>query len=78
MATSVYPEGMRGSCAAMYRPEAREPPVEYELPRQDVIHAVVSYRYVKTKDLLQPEPRKEAEIKKLAAARRRGQASRAT
>ena len=65
LATSVYPDSLRGSCAAMFRPEARELLVEYELPRQDVIPAVKGYRYVKTKDLIQPEPRTEAEIKKL-------------
>ena len=65
LATSVYPDGLRGSCAAMYRPEARELLVEYELPRQEVIPAVTGYRYLKTKDLIQPEPRKESEIKKL-------------
>jgi restriction system protein len=65
LATSVYPEGMHGSCAAMYRPEARELLVEYELPRQDVVPAMASYRYVKTKDVVQADPRKEAEVKKL-------------
>src|SRR6266566_2592850 len=65
LATSVYPDGLRGSCAAMFRPEARELLVEYELPRQDVVPAVASYRHVRTKDLVQAEPRKDAEIKKL-------------
>ncbi|RZU72002.1 restriction system protein [Micromonospora kangleipakensis] len=65
LATSDYPEGLHGSCAAMYRPEARELLIEYELPRQDVVPAVVGYRYMKSKSLVQPEPRKEAEIKKL-------------
>jgi restriction system protein len=65
LATSIYPDNMRGSCAAMYRPEARELLVEYELPRQDVVPAVAAYRYVKSKDFVQPEPRKEVEIKKL-------------
>jgi restriction system protein len=49
----------------MYRPEAREFLVEYELPRQDVVPAVAGYRYLKTKDVVQPEPRKDAEIKRL-------------
>jgi restriction system protein len=65
VATSVYPDGMHGSCAAMYRPEARELLVEYELPRQDVVPAVASYWYVKTKDVVQPGPRKDSEIRKL-------------
>lgn len=65
LATSVYPEGLDGSCAAQYVPEAGELWVEYELPRQQVVPEVTGYRYVKTKDLVQPEPRRDAEIKKL-------------
>jgi restriction system protein len=67
LARSNYPDGLRGSCAALYRAEARELLVEYELPRQDVIPNVVAYRYIKSKDVLQAEPRREAEIKKLYA-----------
>ena len=65
LATSVYPDGLDGSCAAQYIPESRELWVEYELPRQEVIPAVTGYRYVKTKDHIVPEPRKETEINKL-------------
>ena len=65
LATSVYPEGLRGSCAAMYRPEARELLIEYELPRHDAVPAVAGFRYVKSKDVVQPEPRKDAQIRKL-------------
>jgi restriction system protein len=65
LATSVYPDGLDGSCAARYVPEASELWVEYELPRQQVIPVAAAYRYVKSKDAIQPEPRKDAEIKKL-------------
>jgi restriction system protein len=65
LTVSPYPEGVRGGCAAMYRSEARELLVEYELPRQDVIPAAAGYRYVKTRNAVQPEPRKDAEIRKL-------------
>jgi restriction system protein len=65
LALSVYPEGMQGACAAMYRPEARELLVEYELPRQDAVPAVASYRYVKTKDVVHADPPKDGEVKKL-------------
>jgi restriction system protein len=65
LATSVYPEGLEGSCAADYDPASGELLVEYELPRQDAIPAMTGYRYVKTRDLIQPEPRKPAEIGKL-------------
>jgi restriction system protein len=67
LATSVFPEGLDGSCAAQYVPEAGELWVEYELPRQQVVPEVTGYRYVKTKDLIQPEPRKDAEVRKLYA-----------
>ena len=65
LATSVYPEGLDGSCAAQYIPESRELLVEYELPRHDVIPAVTGYRYARTKDIIQPEPRKKPEINRL-------------
>ena len=65
LATSTYPDGLHGSCAAMFRPEARELLIEYELPRQDAVPAVAVFRYMKTKDVVHPEPRKDAEIKKL-------------
>jgi restriction system protein len=65
LASSVYPEGMDGSCAAQYVPESGELLVEYDLPRQQVVPAVTGYRYVKAKDLIQPEPRKNAQIGKL-------------
>ena len=65
LATSVYPEGLDGSCAAKYVPEAAELWVEYELPRQDVIPAATAYKYVKTRDQIVPVPRKQAEADKL-------------
>ena len=65
LATSVYPDGLDGSCAAKYVPEAAELWVEYELPRQDVIPAATGYKYVKTRDQIVPVPRKQAEADKL-------------
>lgn len=65
LATSAYPEGLEGSCAAKYVPEAAELWVEYELPRQDVIPAATAYKYVKTRDQVVPVPRKQAESDKL-------------
>jgi restriction system protein len=67
LARSVYPDGLHGASAALYRPEARELLVEYELPRQQVVPEVAGFRYLKTRDLIQPEPRREAETKKLYA-----------
>jgi restriction system protein len=51
----------------LYRSEARELLIEYELPRQNVIPTQVAFRYVKARDVIQAEPRKPAEIKKLYA-----------
>ena len=65
LATSAYPEGLEGSCAAKYVPEAAELWVEYELPRQDVIPAATAYKYVKTRDQIVPVPRKQADTDKL-------------
>jgi restriction system protein len=65
LATSVYPDGLDGSCAAKYVPEAAELWVEYELPRQDVIPAATAYKYVKTRDQIVPVPRKQAETDRL-------------
>lgn len=65
LATSVYPDGIHAACAALFRPEARELLIEYELPRQDVVPAVTGYKYLKTKDQVQPVPRKDTEVRKL-------------
>jgi len=68
LATSPYPAELTGSCAAVFRPEARELLVEYELPREDVVPAVASYRYMRQKKALQPIPRKAAEVKSIYGA----------
>jgi restriction system protein len=60
---SVHADELGGALAAVYRPESRELLVEYELPRQDVIPQVRSYRYVKARDVFQPEPAKAADTK---------------
>jgi restriction system protein len=65
LATPVYHDGLGGSCAAQYVPESGELWVEYELPRQQVVPAVTGYRYVKTRDLIVPEPRKDGEIRQM-------------
>ena len=65
LASSVYPDGLDGRCAARYVPESGELWVEYELPRQQVVPAITGYRYVKSKDLIQSIPRKDAETSKL-------------
>ncbi|SHT29224.1 restriction endonuclease [Mycobacteroides abscessus] len=56
---------LHGSCKAVFRPEARELLLDYELPSQDVIPSVSAHRYVKAKDVIAPVPRKEVELKSL-------------
>jgi restriction system protein len=46
-----------------YRPENRDLVVEFELPQQEVIPKERGFRYVKTRDMIEPLPRPEAEIK---------------
>src|SRR5271165_406566 len=65
LAGSIYPHEIQGSCAVEYRPESQELIIEYELPRTDAIPAVEAYKYVKSIGLVQPEPRREKEIKDL-------------
>ncbi|MGC9671430.1 restriction endonuclease, partial [Planosporangium sp. 12N6] len=64
LAQSRYPEGLRGKAAAHYDPASRELLIEYELPLQNVVPAVVAYRYTKAKGMT-AVPRKEPETKKL-------------
>jgi len=65
LATSIYPDGLDGSCAAKYIPEAAEVWVEYELPRRKVIPAASSYKYIKARDQVVPVPYKRADSDKL-------------
>lgn len=62
-----WPGAGQGSVAARYRPESRELLIQCELPGRDVIPPVVRYRYVKSKQELVPEARKEADIRWLYA-----------
>jgi restriction system protein len=64
LAMSVYPDGLDGSCAAKYIPEAAELWVEYELPRKKAIPAASAYKYVKARDQVAPVPRKSADVDK--------------
>jgi restriction system protein len=65
LATSLYPEGLEGSCAAKYIPEAAELWVEYELPRQKVIPPATGFKYVKAQDKIVPALRKQSDSDKL-------------
>ena len=60
---SRYPEGFPRRHQVAYRPENRDLVVEFELPPQGVIPRERGYRYVKSRDVVEPLPRPEAEIK---------------
>jgi restriction system protein len=57
-----YPDGFPRDYQVTYDPQARCLAVDLELPPRTVIPAVRSYRYVKTKDAVEPIPRPETEI----------------
>jgi restriction system protein len=60
---SRYPEGFPRKYQVAYRPENRDLVVEFELPPQEVIPKERGYRYVKSRDAIEPLPRPKAEIK---------------
>ena len=60
---SRYPEGFPRRHQVAYRPENGDLVVEFELPSQEVIPRERGYRYVKSRDVVDPLPRPEAEIK---------------
>jgi restriction system protein len=62
---SDYPEGFPQEFRVAYVPESLQLVIDYELPTPEVIPKVVEFKYVKTKDVIEEKPRKEAEIKEL-------------
>lgn len=64
LAASRPPEGFPRHYQVAYRPENRDVVVEAELPSQQVIPATRGYRYVKTRDAIDPLPRPENEVKR--------------
>ncbi|MGH3780480.1 MAG: hypothetical protein ACRDRO_07590 [Pseudonocardiaceae bacterium] len=65
VAGSRYPDGVVTGVTSRFHPESRELVVHCELPRQDVVPKVVSYRYRVCEKDFRAEPRKDAEIKRL-------------
>jgi restriction system protein len=57
-----YPDGFPREYQVTYDPPARCLTVDLELPPRAVIPAVRSYRYVKTRDAIEPIPRAETEV----------------
>jgi restriction system protein len=59
---SRYPDGFPREYQVAYDRPARNVTVEFELPAQHVVPPVRGYRYVKTRDVIEPVPRPEHEI----------------
>jgi restriction system protein len=60
---SRYPDGFPRRYQVAYRPENRDVVVEFEFPPQQVVPIVRGYRYVKVRDVTEPLPRPENEVK---------------
>jgi len=59
---SRYPDGFPRDYQVTYDPRAHSLAVDLELPPREVIPAVRAYRYVKTRDAVEPTPRAEHDI----------------
>ncbi|MGL5811113.1 MAG: hypothetical protein ACRCYQ_14320 [Nocardioides sp.] len=64
LAGSPYPDGTSGAIAVGIRPESGELLVEMELPGEQVVPAVASYQYIKSKDEIRAVPVKDGERRK--------------
>lgn len=62
---SNYPEDFPQEFRVAYVPESKQVVVDYELPSPVVIPDAVEYRYVKSRDEIQPKPRKQTEMREL-------------
>jgi restriction system protein len=60
---SRYPDGFPRQHQVAYRPENREVEVEFDLPPLDVVPAVRGYRYLVSRDAIEPLPRPASEIR---------------
>ena len=60
---SRYPDGFPRDYQVAYDPGNRSVTVDFELPPQRVVPAVRAYRYVKARDVIEPVPRPEHEIR---------------
>ena len=64
---SEYPEDFPQNFSVAYQVQSKQLVVDYELPKPEIVPAVESYRYVKTRDEIEERPRKPAEAKALYA-----------
>ncbi|MGB6577744.1 MAG: hypothetical protein WBF34_07475 [Streptosporangiaceae bacterium] len=60
---SRYPQGFPHTFQVAYRPENGDVVVEFELPPQKVVPPLRGYKYVKTRDAIDPLARPETEVK---------------
>jgi restriction system protein len=60
---SRYPKDFPRTFQVAYRPENRDVVVEFEFPSQSVVPLVRGYKYVKTRDAIDPLARPETEVK---------------
>jgi restriction system protein len=63
LTASRYPPDFPHQHQVAYRPENRDVVVEFELPPQQVVPAIRGYRFVKSRDAIDPLPRPATEIK---------------
>ncbi|MFI6599672.1 restriction endonuclease [Nonomuraea sp. NPDC050536] len=63
--SSRYPEGFPHKTRALYRPEAKELVVEFELPPQSVVPAEREYKYVASRDEIVSAKRPTQELKEI-------------
>jgi len=59
---SRYPDGFPREYLVTYAPQSRCLEIDLQLPAREVVPAVRAYRYVKTRDAIDPVPRAESEI----------------
>lgn len=59
---SRYPDGFPRDYRVTYAPQARCLEVDLQLPAREMVPAVRAYRYVKTRDAVDPVPRAESDI----------------
>lgn len=62
---SEYSESFPQNFRLAYTPESKELIIDYEFPDLSIIPKEAEYKFVKTKDEIQPKPRKPAEIKSI-------------
>ena len=60
---SRYPDGFPRDYQVTYDPGQRSVAVDFELPPRSVVPAIRAYRYVKARDVIEPVPRPEHEIR---------------